>query len=137
MSDSSEAGRPATTIVLVDPDGTLRPSLAATLLRRSCDRVIEAETAEAALDACRSHAVDLVAASARLPGIGAAGLCAELRGGGGPPVVAYRMGVDAESHIRWLDAGGADSLSGDDPALLAARCRSVLRGIRARSAARR
>lgn len=133
MSGPSGAGGPATTIVLVEPDGTLRPTLAAALLRRSCDRVIEAETVEAALHACRAHAVDLVAASARLAGVGAAGLCAELRGGG-PPIVAFRMGADAESHIRWLDAGGADSLSGDDPALLAARCRSVLRGIRARSA---
>jgi len=135
VASSPRAEEPIT-ILLVEDDLGLRPSIAATLLRGACDRVIEAGSAELALYACGAHAVDLIAVSAQLPGIGASGLCTELQRGGGPPIVAYRVGVDAESHIRWLSSGGADSLSGDDPVLLAGRCRSVLRRVRS-SAARR
>ena len=124
------------TILLVEADPAVRPTIAAVLLRRACDRVIEARSAEIALHLCGVHTVDLVVASARSSGIGAAGLCAELRSGGGPPILAYRMGADPELHIRWLDSGGVDSLAGDDPVLLAVRCRAILRWVRSRSAPR-
>lgn len=132
MSSSSRTEAPIT-ILLVEADPAARPTIAAAL-RRACDRLIEARSAEIALYLCGAHTVDLIAASARLPGIGAAGLLAELRSGGGPPILAYRMGLDPELHIRWLESGGAGCLAGDDPAMLAARCRAILRRVRSRSA---
>jgi DNA-binding response OmpR family regulator len=133
---SSTRTEAPTTILLVDADPSARLTIAAALLRRASDHVIEARSAEIALYACGAGSVDLIIASARLPGIGADGLCAELRSGGGPPIVAYHLGTDPELHIRWLASGGADSLVGADPALLAARCRSILRRARRRSAPR-
>lgn len=118
------------TIVVVDTDPTLRRAVAAALLRRSVHQVIEVESAAAALDACRADVVDLVAASARLPDSGAESLCVEMRRHRGPPVVAYRVGATADAHIRWLDVGGADSVAGDDPVLVAARCGAALRRAR-------
>lgn len=113
-------------MLLVDDDrrarAALTPSLAA-----SVGRVVEAESAEMALYACRTHAVDVVASSARLPGMNADALCAELRDHGGPPVVAYGLGSSAGRPAEWLDGGGADCLATSDPRLLAARCRAVLR----------
>ncbi|QYG92485.1 hypothetical protein HC251_08545 [Iamia sp. SCSIO 61187] len=123
------AAAPAT-IVVVDTDPTLRRAIAAALLRRAVHRVIEAESVAAARAACGAGAVDLVAASARLPDAGAEALCAEMRRHRGPPVVAYRVGAAADAHIRWLDAGGADSVAGDDPVLVAARCGAALRRAR-------
>lgn len=116
----------ATTIVVVDPDGASRLAVARHLASGG-DRVIEAASAEIALYACVSHVVDLVATAAHLPGLAADDLCAELRAHGGPPVVAYRLGPDPVRRARWLDAGGADCLAEDDPALIAAHCRAVLR----------
>ena len=114
------------TILVVDSDDASRRAVARGLASEG-DRVIEATSAELALYTCGAHAVDLVATAAHLPGMAADDLRAELRGHGGPPVVAYRIGTDPAQQARWLDSGGADCLAEGDPALIAARCRAVLR----------
>lgn len=113
------------TVLLVDHEAATRAVLGPRL-RRGCGRVLEADSVAAALVTCREHVVDLVVVSARVPD-GAEDLCRELRRRGGPPIVAYGVGTSPDAHIRWLDAGGDDCLSGDDPVLLAARCRATLR----------
>jgi len=118
---------PATaTVLLVDDDDTLRQEVAAGLVERF-DRVLEAPSAEIALYLCGTHAVDVVATSALLPGMGADALCSELSDHAGPPVVAYRVPGEGSGRARWLDAGGADCIGGTEPELVAARCHSVVR----------
>lgn len=114
-----------TSILVADDDLVFRRSIASRLAS-TCDKVIEVATAEIAVYLCGAEEIDLVVASGRLPGLGARGLCAELRLGG-PPVIAYHLGDDPDVHIEWIADGGADGVSGDDPALLVARCRAILR----------
>lgn len=113
------------TVLLVDGDARQRRSLAGSL-HAVVDRVIEAESPELALGECSVHAVDLVATSAQLPGMGACALRSELVGRGGPPIVAYGEG-DVDRRVRWLDAGGADCVPTIDGRTLAARCSAILR----------
>lgn len=115
--------RPA--IVLVDADPAAR-QVVAHRLRRSLGRVIEVDSEAMALAECRSGPVALVIVSARDPAIDLVGLGTALRSGGGPPAVAYGVGASADAHLRWYTAGGADGLAGDDPGLIASRCRAVL-----------
>jgi DNA-binding response OmpR family regulator len=114
------------TALVVEDDEDHRHEVVVRLSRRF-GQVLEAPSAEMALYVCGSHVVDVVAASACLPGMGAEGLCAELVGNGGPPVVAYRIPGGGPERARWLAAGGADCTPSGDPALVTARCRAVLR----------
>jgi DNA-binding response OmpR family regulator len=114
------------TALVVDDDDCVRTSVAAGLADRF-DRVLDAPSAELALYLCGQHAVDVVATSSRLPGMTADDLCLALADLGGPPVVAYGADGDGARRARWLDDGGADCMAGDDPLLVAARCRAVLR----------
>jgi DNA-binding response OmpR family regulator len=124
MSTSPDRRAPVTLVLL---DGAATGRLVAPRLAATCDRLIEVATAEEALAACSAHVVDLVVTSARLGEADVKRLCAGLTRVGGPPVIAYGIGVDPDAHIGWLSSGVLDCLSGDDAVLLGARCRAVLR----------
>jgi DNA-binding response OmpR family regulator len=127
----------AATVLVVDDDDALRGDLAENLAV-TFDRVLEVPSAELALYVLGTHAVDVVATTARLPGMSAEALCAELVRHSGPPIVAYGVPGDGANRARWFEAGGSDCMGGAHPALVAARCRSVVRrGGRAASGARR
>lgn len=116
----------STTILLVDADATGRRAIAKGLYG-VCHRVIEVASADVALHERAVQAVELVVIAAETPGLDPRALCAELGEQGGPPVIVYRVGVAPDAHLQWFDVGAADYLSGDDPTLLAARCRSLIR----------
>lgn len=116
----------AVTVVVADADAELRQTMARRL-GSSFGRVLEVATAEEALGLCGAHAVDLVAASARLGGMGVVEMCSELRRRAGPPVVAYALGSETVDAARWLGSGGAGCVPGAEPTVVTAHCRAVLR----------
>jgi DNA-binding response OmpR family regulator len=119
------------TVLLVDDDDAQRARLAAQMADHF-DRVLEAPSAELALYSCSTESVDVVATSTTLPGMGTDALCTELVRHGGPPVVAYGLPDSGSRRALWLDGGCADCMSGDEPLLVAARCRAAARRARRR-----
>lgn len=113
------------TALVVEADDLHRRQVVDRLSERF-GRVLEAPSAEMALYVCGSHAVDVVATAACLPGMGAAALCTELADHDGPPVVAYRVPGDGTARAAWLEAGGADYTGSADPTMIGVRCRAVL-----------
>lgn len=114
-------------VLLVDPsDGSdLEPTLERCGFTVTCSR-----TPEAALFEFGQHAFDVVVAALPLPGMGAAGLCAEFGVRGRTPVLVVTAGRGGE----WLDAlrAGADDhiRMPCDERELRARLRALIRRFR-------
>lgn len=125
------------TVLIVHPDDATR----AQLTRRmgsTVDRLLEAPSCEQALYLVSTRAVDLVVTGLDLPGMDGEDLLHELRGRGGPPVVALLDPAASTRRAAWLDAGGADCIDRhDDPAATRARFAAVLRRAGFGQAARR
>lgn len=115
------------TVLVVDGDDDLRHEVAERLAGRFA-RVLQASSAEIAVSVWAAHEVHVVAASARLRGMGADGLCAARDDRDVPPVVIYDVAAAGFERSRWFGAGGADCMAGRDPALVVARCRRLVRG---------
>ena len=115
--------------MVVDEDDGTR-TLVALGLADAFDRVLEVSSAEMALYSCVRHAVDVVATSIHLSGMGADLLCTELVDHAGPPVVAYDLPDSGDRRTHWLEEVRADCMSGHEPSVVAARCRAVVRRTR-------
>lgn len=125
------------TILVVHTDQATRERLAHNV-GSSVHRLLEAASSEEALYLLSARAVDLVVTGLDLPGMGGEALLHELRGRGGPPVVALLDPEATSRRTAWLDAGGAGCIdSDDDPAAVRARLAAVLRRTGFGQAARR
>jgi CheY-like chemotaxis protein len=102
-------------VLVVDDEADVRRVLARTL-QRAGYRVVEADSAEAALATVEQQAVDLVLTDLQMPGMGGIGLIRELRARGTP--LARRLVVCTGSGELLADLDGA----GEPPEILAKPC---------------
>jgi len=99
--------RPTKTILVVDDDPDAR-RIATTILESEGYGVIEAETAERALEIIRSHRVDLVILDLALPGTPGLELLATLRRHHDVPVLIISGNDDVNTRIIGLRVGADD-----------------------------
>ena len=126
-SRNHHPGLPGMTVLIVHHDAATRAHMARRL-ETGDDRLVEAPSCEQALYLVTARAIDLVVTELDLPGMDGEDLLRELRGRGGPPVIAVLDGAATSQRAAWLDAGGADCIDRDeDPAAVRARFAAVLR----------
>ncbi len=126
-SRGGQAGIGGLTVLIVHPDRVTRNRVAQRLETGDA-QLLEAPSCEEALYLVTTRAIDLVVTDLDLPGMDGEDLLHELRGRGGPPVIALLDGAATSQRAAWLDAGGADCIDRDeDPAAVRARFAAVLR----------
>jgi two-component system alkaline phosphatase synthesis response regulator PhoP len=107
QSNAAVTERPTKTILVVDDDPDAR-CIATTILASEGYGVIEAETAERALDTIRSRRVDLVILDLALPGTPGLELLATLRRHHDVPVLIISGNDDVNTRIVGLRVGADD-----------------------------
>ena len=107
QSNAAETERPTKTILVVDDDPDAR-QIASTILASEGYGVIEADSAERALEAIRSRRVDLVILDLALPGTPGLELLAMLRRHHDVPVLIISGNDDVNTRIVGLRVGADD-----------------------------
>ncbi|MEO8693866.1 MAG: response regulator transcription factor [Acidimicrobiales bacterium] len=105
--DAPETERRTKTVLVVDDDPDAR-RIATTILESEGYGVVEAETAERAIDALRNHRVDLVILDLALPGTPGLELLAMLRRHHDVPVLIISGNDDVNTRIVGLRVGADD-----------------------------
>jgi DNA-binding response OmpR family regulator len=118
------------TVLVVEDDARIRVALGMALEEEG-HHVVEAGSAEEALDAFRREPADVVLVDVVLPGMSGLDLCRELRKTSDAPIVMVTARTDTHDVVAGLEAGADDYVT--KPFVvkeLAARIRSALRRAR-------
>ncbi len=115
------------TVLVVDDDAAAR-ALVTTVLQSDGYRTVEAENADAALDALRAGRVDLVVLDLMLPGLPGLDLLATMRRQGDVPVLIVSGNTDVNTRVVGLRVGADDFVVKPVlPAEISARVGAILR----------
>src|SRR5689334_24285546 len=123
------------TVLVVEDDARIRVALGMALEEEG-HHVVEAGSAEEALDLFRREPADVVLVDVVLPGMSGLDLCRELRKTSDAPIVMVTARTDTHDVVAGLEAGADDYVT--KPFVvkeLAARIRSALRRARRPDAA--
>ena len=117
-------------ILLVDDDARIRAAIRMTLEDEEYD-VVEAESAETALDVLARERVDLALLDVMLPGMSGLDLCRTIRREHELPIVMVTARDDSHDVVAGLEAGADDYIRKPfEPKELTARMRALLRRVR-------
>ncbi|MBP2479566.1 DNA-binding response OmpR family regulator [Crossiella equi] len=114
-------------VLMVEDDALIRSSLGLALADEGCE-VVEADSAERALEVLAGTSVDVALLDIMLPGMNGVALCRTLRARGDLPIIMVTARTDTPDVIEGLEAGADDYVT--KPLIageLAARIRALLR----------
>jgi DNA-binding response OmpR family regulator len=117
-------------VLLIEDDERIRAALAM-VLEDEGYRVLEADSAEAALETLRSRHADVAIVDVMLPGMDGFELCRRLRARSEMPILMLTARTDSHDVVAGLEAGADDYVTKPFvPKELAARIRANLRRAR-------